>query len=639
MFITQFLTSEIEARRTKNLEYLKKVSPHFYQFMNLKGEVKAQVIYHLGRWDLLVNGVSLYGGDARLNTRRQFEDYLKTPNEFSSPFYVFWFPEDTVDGKLSHELTKLLAPAKSADRCKQRKTVGTVIAFGVGLGFHIELLTEHYDIKQLILVETDVELIKPTLYTLDWEKLLSVYNGKDRIISFYLHKDPDLLAVGLLDHLTAYYNPTLLTHFHIYMHRNDPVLIEGAKKFWASNKSPIAGFGYFQDELWSLEYTLENIKKELPLYQAKKKVPSDSTAFVIGAGPSLEYALDFIKKNQERAVIFSCGSSIGTLYEEGIKPDFHVEIERTKFTYDALLQSASRDYLKELTVIFNNPMYPQVSELFKESLMFVKPNDTGGSLFPPEYPPVGYSNPTVVNAGLSLALHMGFKRVYLFGVDMGYKDPRKHHAKGNVALKEGSEFYKESEAQEHELEGNFGGKVYTNSMLLWARSMIQDLLKLYKDAEVFNTSDGAKIEGTIPARIDELSLSKFKKSEVVKLIKQDFSRDYLKALNLERKLSLLISHAEEYMNFVRERTKSISKPEDFFSFVSEAGLYQYRFYGSPFIYMFRPPFYNFSYALLSGICRMEQDQALEAGKTALKLYIDFLHECIKLIKKSVKYLS
>lgn len=634
MFTIQCLTSSQEEKKRRNLEYIQKVSPPFYEFLNTKGDLTVQVIYLSGRWNLMVNGTSVYGGDAYLRTREQFENYLKNPANFSPPFYVYEFPEDTIDGKLSKELKTLLLSAKDRERCIDRKSLGTVLVFGVGLGFHIELLTEHYDIKQLILVETDVELIKPTLYTLDWEKLLSVYNGKERIISFYLHKDPDLLASGLLDHLTAYYNPTLLTHFHIYMHRNDPVLIEGAKKFWASNKSPIAGFGYFQDELWSLEYTLENIKKELPLYQGKKKVPSDSTAFVIGAGPSLEYALDFIKKNQDRAVIFSCGSSIGTLYQEGIKPDFHVEIERTKFTYDALLQSASRDYLKELTIIFNNPMYPQVSELFKESLMFVKPNDTGGSLFPPEYPPVFYANPTVVNGGLALALHMGFKEIYLFGTDMGYKDPRRHHARGNVALMKDTEFYREEEEQEYQVEGNFGGNVYTNFLLLQARATIENLLKFFKDAKVYNTSDGAKIEGAMPIRVNDISLKGFNKPEAIKLIRSDFSTQYLKALYLSQKLSLLVAHAEEYLGFVRKKVEEVKKPEDFFSFCSQAGLYQWKFYTSPFMRMFRPALNNFSYALLSGICRMEDQEALEVGRKALKLYVSFVEECINTLKNS-----
>ncbi|MEZ0360942.1 MAG: DUF115 domain-containing protein, partial [Hydrogenobacter sp.] len=298
MFITHYLTSEIEGKKRKNLEYIRKVSPHFYNFLNLNGKINSQVTYWLGRWDLLINGTSLYGGDAYANTKRQFEAYLKTPNSFSTPSYIYEFPQDTIDGRLSENLKRILISSELAERCKEKKSVGTVLVFGVGLGFHIDFLTEHYDIKQLILVETDVELIKPTLYTLDWEKLLSIYNGKDKIISFYLHTDPELLAAGLLDHLIAYYNPTLLTHFHLYMHRQDPVLVEGAKKFFASNKSPIAGFGYFQDELWSLEYTLENIKREIPLYQGKKQVPSDAVAFVIGAGPSLEYALDFIKNNK-----------------------------------------------------------------------------------------------------------------------------------------------------------------------------------------------------------------------------------------------------------------------------------------------------------------------------------------------------
>ncbi len=628
----QLLTSEAENTRRKNLEYLQKVSPQFYQFLNLKGELNCSVVHQANRWELFVNRKPLYGGDGYGTTKKQFDEYLQKPNSFSTPFYIHEFSQDTIDGWFSQKLKQIIASERLSEECHTEKSVGTMLVFGVGLGFHIDLLTQHYDIKQLILVETDVELIKPTLYTLDWEKLLSVYNGKDRIISFYLHKDPDLLAAGLLDHLMSYYNPSLLTHFHVYLHRYDPVLLEGAKKFWASHKSPILGFGFFQDELWSLEYTLENIKRELPLFYGTKPVPSDAVAFVVGAGPSLEYALDFIKQNQHKAVIFSCGSAIGTLYQEGIKPDFHVEIERTKQTYDALVISADPDYLRTIPALYNNPMYPQVAELFDDPRMWLKGNDTGASLFPPHIPRLNYSNPTVVNGGLSLAVNMGFREIYLFGTDMGYKDPKKHHARGNVALKEGTEFYKEKESQEYELEGNFGGTVYSNWLLVWARSMIQDLLKSAKGVRVYNTSDGAKIEFTKPIRIDQINLRGFKKSETLKLIDRNFSKDYLQVIDLPGKLQKLVRDAQDYHSFLRNRLGELEKTHDFLSFVSQAGLYQWKYANSPFFGLFRPPLMNFSYALLSALCRTQKSQRASLGLRLVEAYLEFFQKCIDRVK-------
>ncbi len=554
MIDKQVLINLMRKRKDRNLQAIQRYAPHLMDLVNRKGKVSCGIyIGDNGQIDLMMEGQRVYNMDPRLVAQMQFENFKKQREN------LFVIPSVSsgrghIDDIYKEKVVELFGQKPDPEKLKKAveeelkegQKLGALLSVGLGFGYHLELLTKAYDIRYLLVVEKDPEVFKTSLYTADWEMILRHYSENARVFLLFVGDDPAELSKHMVYVLGNALNTPMLYFTPIFIHLFGPFYEQVGRHFSERINELVMGWGFVQDELWSLEYTLENIKKELPLYQAKKKVPSDSTAFVIGAGPSLEYALDFIKKNQERAVIFSCGSSIGTLYEEGIKPDFHVEIERTKFTYDALLQSASRDYLKELTVIFNNPMYPQVSELFKESLMFVKPNDTGGSLFPPEYPPVGYSNPTVVNAGLSLALHMGFKRVYLFGVDMGYKDPRKHHAKGNVALKEGSEFYKESEAQEHELEGNFGGKVYTNSMLLWARSMIQDLLKLYKDAEVFNTSDGAKIEGTIPARIDELSLSKFKKSEVVKLIKQDFSRKYAREDYIRRRLEDFMEDMQEF---------------------------------------------------------------------------------------------
>jgi len=79
---------------------------------------------------------------------------------------------------------------------------------------------------------------------------------------------------------------------------------------------------------------------------------------------------------------------LSALYRKGIVPDIHVEIERTKLTYDYLLE-IDRAYLKNITVVGYNNLYPGVLGLGKKNLMVLKANDAGprlqlwGSLWQP----------------------------------------------------------------------------------------------------------------------------------------------------------------------------------------------------------------------------------------------------------------
>ncbi|SNZ12116.1 6-hydroxymethylpterin diphosphokinase MptE-like protein [Hydrogenobacter hydrogenophilus] len=549
-------------RKDKNLIAIQRYAPHLMDLVNRKGKIKCGIyVGQNGEIDLVMEGSRVYNADPRAVAQIQLENFKKQKEGFYLiPSTNRENPEKILDHKYKGKIIDLFGVEPQLDKLrdmvsqelKDGQHIGALFSVGLGFGYHLELLTDTYDIKYLFVVEKDPEVFKTSLYTANWEKLLAHYSCEGRAIVLFVGDDPEELAKHMVYSIGYLYNTPLLYWSPVFIHLFGPFYEQVGKAFSDRIQEISMGWGFFQDELWSLEYTIENIKRELPLFYGKKTVPSDAVAFVIGAGPSLEYALDFIKQSQHRAVIFSCGSSIGTLYEEGIKPDFHVEIERTKMTYDALIKSASTDYLKELTAMYNNPMYPPVADLFKESLMWLKPNDAGSSLFPPDIPRIGYSNPTVVNGGLSLAIHMGFKEIYLFGTDMGYKDPKKHHARGNVALKEGTEFYKEKEVQEYELEGNFGGKVYTNGLLLWARSMIQDLLKMTKGVKVYNTSDGAKIEGTIPIKVGEITLRNFKKTEAIKLINSNFSKDYLKDNTIHQKAYTLLKEAQELQKVAHE---------------------------------------------------------------------------------------
>ncbi len=556
----QLIVNLMRKRKDKNLLAIQRYAPHLMDLVNQKGKINCGIyVGKDGQVDLMIDGVRVYNTDPRKVAQIQLENfkkhrealYLVPATSSGHPFIDNVYKDKIVDlfGK-KPEPKKL--ELLTSEELKEGESIGAVLSVGIGFGYHLELLTKTYDIRYLIVVERDPEIFKTSLYTADWEKLLAHYSSKGRAILLFVGDKPQDLARHMIYTLGYTLNTPLLYYTPIFIHLFGPFYEQVGKEFSKRVNELAMGWGFVQDELWSLEYTLENIKREIPLYQGKKQVPSDAVAFVIGAGPSLEYALDFIKNNKDKAVIFSCGSSIGTLYQEGIKPDFHVEIERTKATYDALVLSAGEDYLKEITVLYNNPMYPQVSELFGESLMWLKPNDTGSSLFDSQLPRIAYSNPTVVNAGLSLAVHMGFKEIYLFGADMGYKDPKKHHARGNVAFKEGTEFYKEREKEEYELEGNFGGSVYTNSMLLWAKSMIEDLIKQVRDVKVYNTSDGARIDGTLPARLWDISLRGFKKREALKLIRSDFSTKYTKEGYIKSKLEKLLEDAQKFEKFVED---------------------------------------------------------------------------------------
>ena len=70
--------------------------------------------------------------------------------------------------------------------------------------------------------------------------------------------------------------------------------------------------------------------------------------FIIANGPSLDDSIDVIAANKDRAILISCGSAISALHKVGIKPDIHVETERTKIVYDFLVNLNDPEYLQDI---------------------------------------------------------------------------------------------------------------------------------------------------------------------------------------------------------------------------------------------------------------------------------------------------
>ncbi|MCS6876320.1 MAG: DUF115 domain-containing protein [Aquificaceae bacterium] len=565
------LARSLMARREANLLLMQREFPSFYKFFTEeKGSYQAGIqIDPEHGLNLVVNGVQVYQEEPYEQTKKQFENYLQRPTSIRQKYSqgIADFKKEILDHRYAVEMLEL-SPLKDKpiETYYTDKALGVMIVFGVGLGYHLEMLTEEYDIKNLIIVDADPEVIKVSLYTIDWIKILRNFTKEGRLMTLITGKGAEEISKKVIDFCRSFTNQALFFNVPFYVHIENPIIGQVINTLLEKFSLLSSGWGFFHDEFWSLEQTIENIRQAIPVL-TPRKVSKKYPVFIIGSGPSLDDSIPFLKKNMDRALVVSCGSSVSTLKNYGIVPDFHVEIERTKFTYDYLVDALEEGYLAELRIIANNPMHPSVFTLGKEQYMFVKPNDTGALLFDPSLPRLYYANPTVVNGGLALFLSMGFEEIYLFGADMGFKDPERHHSSGHLSLKKGSRFYQPKEGYDRELEGNFGGKVLTNRLLFWAKDSIERLLEMFPQAKVYNLSDGARIEGTIPLRPQRLSLSSKAslKEEVIKEATSLYSDEPLRHIRigqflegLKADMDAFIRGAEELFRDVKDKDQLLT---------------------------------------------------------------------------------
>ena len=505
------LKTQLEERFYKNINFLKKHFPPLFEKINEKGKIKAEIdILSHTQFNLKVNDFYVYPSHPEYFSRHQVERFLKAPRKFkvSPPGDLPEF--DTIFHSFLRDLkSKALNYGAdiNGDYFFDGHRMHCLLIEGLLFGYHLESLIERLDIKVLVLLELDPELLKPSLYVLDWPRIVRYFSEPGRRLYIAVDGDPENLARKTIQIFTDEINFVYLTFCYNFSMFKSPFWEQFEEKFRYLVHPFFRGWGFYDDEVISLVHSLKNIDRKVPLFRVSNKEMSGGAACVVGSGPSLDYQLEWLKKHRESLVIFSCGTAIKTLEKAEIKPDFHVEIERTAETYLAL-QTVNKDFLRAIPLIAPSCVDPRIFELTAKPVMFPKANDVGGAILKRYggFKELFFCNPTVTNTGLALATEMGFREIYLVGVDLGFVDPERHHSSGTVYYAKDSPFSK-IKLNYEEFRREDGRIVYTTDIFLWTKKAMEFLIdycrKQGKSLTVYNLSDTLPIEGTIPLPLDK----------------------------------------------------------------------------------------------------------------------------------------
>jgi len=415
------------------------------------------------------------------------------------------------------------------------------IIYGIGLGYHILPLVKHFNIRHLYLVDINIEMLRASLYTINWYEISNYFKQENYTLNISIDIDGNtekltkqiLTNIFLKQHL-AYYN---IGEFISY---DDSSLIDIKNKI-NNNINRYTGtfLGYFDDEKWGLQHTINNLKYNIPILTSNSiQVDKNKFIFIIGNGPSLDQYIKVIKKYKDNAIVIASGSAINSLYRYNIVPDIYLAIERTIMDYNAIAYLPKK-YLNKITFIGMSTIHPRLFTPFKKRFMFLKSHDTGTKFINNEkYKVLNYSNPTVTNGVLSLSISLGFKNICLFGMDFGYKDLKNHHSEKSIYLDSSTSYSKKVFKKDIEIESVDGDTIYTQSVYNDSRKMIEELIKnSAKDINIYNFSNGAKIEGTkrvINPKDIKLHKQKIDKKRVLKTITKQFTK-YSKKINIDYK--------------------------------------------------------------------------------------------------------
>jgi len=518
----------------RNMEALMRFNPGLYDQMAAIKEPVAKLVGSVEAGDINIDlgHTLLYPVDARSHAERQLAEFWASPHRFyMNP------PTHHPSNKPYHHdhVSAALYDFAKAQGLKGFPEIpddnaGFLVIYGIGLGFHLPALFDEMDVRHFILAEEFTELMYHTLRLIDWGAIFDKADERGQTITFFFSHNSAHLAERV--HWTMRGKGFgLLDGSYLFRHYSSMVLDEAYAEF--REKLPLLpiSIGFTEDEWVMMRHCGWNLLDyDFQLLEDRPRLEKNLPAFIVGSGPSLDQSIEAIKRLQGQAIIFSAGTGLLPLLRNGIRPDFHCELENGGASYDHLKRSSDEFGLEGITLIASTTVFPKMPELFDNRVFYFRDSVCSTGLWAPDRIGLYGTAPTCTNLAIRASLLLCFRQLYLFGVDLGSRDAEKHHSHDAIYYRSEEWAAKRSqEAMTIEMPANFGGKAYTNATLHWTRMMMAQGLEMYSSySKIYNCSDGVQIPGTLPklSRTLKLDAPPHRKSLLLQRLKTELVDKY-----------------------------------------------------------------------------------------------------------------
>jgi len=371
-----------------------------------------------------------------------------------------------------------------------------VVMYGLGLSHHLAKLIQLNPNLNYYIYEPEIDIFLEALKVLQIDQLLE----HPQIKIFYLGSDIEDAAVFYTLLHTYSEFPKIDVFIPYYAEINIQAIREYFRYNYSFRETEAREYG-FEGLFHTLPYrnsirNLEMMTQSHSLRALKQKFKG-YTALIVGAGPSLEPDVEYIKQNRDKLLIISAGSSIQSMLHFGIIPHMSVSMDpgvsNGRVYKDKDLSGVSLVYVPQIyheitKKTFANKFYAYFNS--DPIINYMLP-DLDQEL-------VLIANNSVSGTAIQVAAYLGVERIMLAGQDFSFPNDQ-YYASG--ASHSNAERRKQKVRSSFlEVDNVSGGVNSTNISMRSALEDIERLIEIIKykqDIEFINTSSlGAVIKGT-----------------------------------------------------------------------------------------------------------------------------------------------
>jgi len=520
----------------------------------------------------------------------------------------------------------------------------TVVFYGIGLGYHIDLFLKKYPNVNYYIYEPVPEMLyaylsNKSLKDLPNKNLMDIVLGNDRetttnfLNNVIKRTEKNTILVELPVHKQVF--PEEYQEFSILF------------KDMIKDKRRNLKIDFAFQERWILN-SMINFKEVLNtpnILLEKKGMFKGKPVILVAAGPSLNEEIENVRHIKENglAYIFSVGSAINTLIHHDIYPHAACTYDPT-VNNQKVFAKVKEKGIKDIPMIFGSSVgyetligypgnkYHMITSQDTVSNYYLK-NEDGSTIS------IVQDAPSIAVVTLQLLYEMGFSPIILVGQNLAYRG-KERHSEG---------VYYSREVTEEEMKKGiwvkdvYGNEVLTNEGFNSMRQQMEHYIKNFPGINVINTTKGgAHIEGTsfveLQTVIDEYLTERVIEDNWLEGSKTQYDKEYIK--NQSEKMDRAYKRSFKLMDEYYELLSTIESLINNRNFKQAENMYTKldkifkKIEQNDFFKTFILPMNRTQYKILADSIDSlnEEKNPTEKGKKIVKSFRSFMDLCKKNIE-------
>lgn len=394
---------------------------------------------------------------------------------------------------------------------EELKDIFIYFIFGTGLGLHIPFIHKKIKARLYFIIEPSLELFRLSLFVTDYSELSKntklFFSISDNEKEFRLTFDNLYFRTHAYSHYIKFF--PFIKNFEMYINIIQNRLVTQGHILYAYNRELLSlhrTYQYAKDNYYTINIS-DNQK--LKVFKNKKVI-------ILAAGPSLQKEINFVKDNQDKYIIVSILGVMPYLEKNGIIPDIVTQYdEQTVETMRLFDEIKDLNFFSNTLFLFSSHVCLKLIQSVPKERLFIF-----HALYEAKKGFQSLTAPSIGEITYALIQKLGASDISLLGIDMALDpDTGKSHYDGYDQGNSFIEGEKDSLSNSFSLKknifkikGNFLKEIDTLPIYKASIDHIDLFTKRYKNygpTTIYNLSNGAYFEDTIPLSTEKIDTSSF----------------------------------------------------------------------------------------------------------------------------------